>query len=69
MKWLSNTTDHRGGKNRDSLLCMYGETSAEAQRRWDGWTHDKVFGPPQATEACSQAQLEKWGLVGVYVRE
>ncbi len=69
MKWLANTTDYRDGKNQHQHTLMLGQTEAEAQQHWEVWTKGKVFGPPQASEECSQEQLEGWGLIGVYVEE
>lgn len=68
MKWLSNSTDHRNGQNQHLLCCFLGQTHAEAQRGWDEWTKDKVFGPPKAG-VHSQEELEEMGLIGVYEEE
>jgi hypothetical protein len=67
LKWLSNTADPNSPDFASSILCLDGQSYAQAVANRRAWLSDKYIGSPKATEVLSVQELENMGLVGVYV--
>jgi hypothetical protein len=74
MRHLGNQMDHRAD-DAHYHHCYSLEATfdpVKKVREWQDhlkWSNGFVIGPPKATEACTQEQLESWGMIGLYDKD
>jgi hypothetical protein len=69
MKFLQNLYDPRREDAKKQIACWPGQSREAAWQEQKHRLADKIIGPPKATKACTVAELEEMGIVGIYVEE
>ena len=68
-RWLMNVYDPRRPDARQQVICRYGETGAEAWRRFQEFICGKTIGRPRASIRFTVEEMETMHLVGVYLSD
>jgi hypothetical protein len=69
LRFLSNTHDPKDPHAKMYIAHRFDQTQEEAWHYHCEWLKGKVIGKPQATSAYTVEELEKMGMVGVYIEE